>query len=87
MLESDQVQRNMTDAELPDSQAGHQRPETTGWARAENAFAYARFCGQFPQYRDMSEDLAAIVGLETAQATQEFGEIIRRQLRFDPEAA
>ncbi len=27
------------------------------------------------------------VGLETAQATQEFGELIRRKLRFDPEAA
>jgi len=27
------------------------------------------------------------IGLETAQANQEFGEIIRRELRFDPEAA
>jgi SAM-dependent methyltransferase len=73
MLESDQVQRNTTDAEPPNSQAGHQRPATTGWARAENAFAYARFCGQFPQYRDMSEDLAALVGLETAQLAVDLG--------------
>jgi len=38
-------------------------------------------------HRNLQTTINFYVGLETAQATQEFGEIIRRELRFDPEAA
>jgi integrase len=38
-------------------------------------------------HRNLQTTINFYVGLETAQATREFGEIIRRQLRFDPEAA
>jgi integrase len=38
-------------------------------------------------HRNLQTTINFYVGLETAQATQEFGEIIRSQLRFDPEAA
>jgi integrase len=38
-------------------------------------------------HRNLQTTINFYIGLETAQATQEFGEIIRRELRFDPEAA
>jgi integrase len=38
-------------------------------------------------HRNIQTTTNFYVGLETAQASQEFGEIIRSQLRFDPEAA
>lgn len=38
-------------------------------------------------HRNLQTTINFYVGLETAQAAQEFGEIIRRELRFDPEAA
>ena len=38
-------------------------------------------------HRNIQTTINFYVGLETAQATQEFGEIIRGQLRLDPEAA
>jgi Phage integrase family len=38
-------------------------------------------------HRNVQTTINFYIGLETVQATQEFGEIIRSQLRFDPEAA
>ena len=38
-------------------------------------------------HRNIQTTINFYIGLETVQATQEFGEIIRSQLRFDPEAA
>jgi hypothetical protein len=38
----------------------------TGWDDAENATAYARYCREFPLYRDTSAVLASLAGLETA---------------------
>jgi integrase len=38
-------------------------------------------------HRNLQTTINFYVGLETTQATQEFGEIVRRELRFDPEAA
>jgi integrase len=38
-------------------------------------------------HRNIQTTINFYIGLETVQATQEFGEIIRRELRFDPEAA
>jgi integrase len=38
-------------------------------------------------HRNLQTTINFYIGLETAQATQEFGEIVRSQLRFDPEAA
>ena len=35
-------------------------------------------------HRNIQTTIKFYVGLETAQATQEFGEIIRREMRFDP---
>jgi integrase len=35
-------------------------------------------------HRNIQTTINFYVGLETAQATQDFGDIIRRQLRFDP---
>jgi SAM-dependent methyltransferase len=36
------------------------------WDSPENAAAYARFCREFPMYRDTSATLADLAGLETA---------------------
>jgi integrase len=38
-------------------------------------------------HRNIQTTINFYIGLETAQATQEFGEMIREKLRFDPEAA
>ena len=38
-------------------------------------------------HRNLQTTINFYIGLETTQATQEFGEIVRRELRFDPEAA
>ena len=38
-------------------------------------------------HRNVQTTINFYIGLETAQATQEFGELVRRQMRFDPEAA
>jgi integrase len=38
-------------------------------------------------HRNIQTTIKHYIGLETVQATQEFGEIIRGKLRFDPEAA
>jgi hypothetical protein len=38
-------------------------------------------------HRNVQTTINFYIGLETVQATQEFGEIIRSKLRFDPEAA
>jgi integrase len=38
-------------------------------------------------HRNIQTTINFYIGLETAQATQEFGEMICRELRFDPEAA
>ena len=38
-------------------------------------------------HRNIQTTINFYIGLETSQAAQEFGEIIRRELRFDPEAA
>ena len=38
-------------------------------------------------HRNIQTTINFYIGLETAQATREFGEIIHSQLRFDPEAA
>ena len=38
-------------------------------------------------HRNIQTTINFYIGLETAQATQEFGELVRRQMRFDPEAA
>jgi SAM-dependent methyltransferase len=39
----------------------------TRWDSAENAAAYARFCREFPMYRETSAVLASLANLETAQ--------------------
>lgn len=39
----------------------------SNWDSPENAVAYARFCREFPLYRDTSKVLASLVGLETAK--------------------
>jgi len=38
-------------------------------------------------HRNIQTTINFYVGLETAQANQEFGELVRSQMRFDPEAA
>ena len=38
-------------------------------------------------HRNIQTTINFYIGLETALATKEFGEIVRSQLRFDPEAA
>jgi hypothetical protein len=38
-------------------------------------------------HRNIQTTINFYVGLETAQATREFGEIVRRQMRFEPDAA
>jgi hypothetical protein len=38
-------------------------------------------------HRNIQTTINFYIGLETALATKEFGEIIRSQLRFDPETA
>jgi integrase len=38
-------------------------------------------------HRKVQTTINFYIGLETAQATQEFGELVRSQMRFDPEAA
>ena len=38
-------------------------------------------------HRNVQTTINFYIGLETAQATQEFGELVRSQMRFDPEVA
>ena len=37
-------------------------------------------------HRKIQTTINFYIGLETALAHQEFGELVRRQMRFDPEA-
>jgi integrase len=39
------------------------------------------------RHRSIQTTINFYIGLETTQASQEFGEIIRRQIRFDPNVA
>jgi integrase len=53
------------------------------WAKPGNYEYVRRILG----HRNIQTTINFYIGLETALATKEFGEIIRSQLRFDPETA
>jgi hypothetical protein len=42
---------------------------------------------RFLGHRNIQTTINFYCGLQTMQATEEFGKIIRRQIKFDPEAA